>query len=70
MSDIFDLFHRQLDVRVREVMDERMAALAEGGAADYPDYRHRVGYLEALRDVMEICRQLELERYGKLRPGD
>ena len=31
------------------------AQLAGGEATDYPDYKYRVGYIRALRDIADDC---------------
>ena len=46
-----------------------MVSLAQGSAADYAGYKHQIGYLQALSDVLEKCKEIERDRYGR-RPGD
>ena len=72
MSDsasIVDPFHRDIHAAVAQDIENRMISLAEGSAPDYGAYRYQTGYIQALNAVLEKCRELELERYGK-RPGE
>ena len=64
MPDIQDPFHRALFRVLEGKMDERMALVASGNAANYEDYRQQVGYLQALNDVLGFCEDIEKERYG------
>jgi hypothetical protein len=52
-------FHKLLRNRIGEEILSRTSYLAEGSAIDFPDYRYRVGYLQALRDVVEMCSDIE-----------
>ena len=48
-----DRYHRdQLVARIKDERMARTAQLGEGLASDYQDYRERIGYLNALRDVL------------------
>ena len=64
LSSIIDPFHRSLHIVIAEKIDTRMRLLADGKAQDYADYKHQTGYLEALNSVLDICFELENERYG------
>jgi hypothetical protein len=64
LSSIIDPFHRSLHIVVAEKIDTRMRLLAAGKSLDFADYKQQVGYLEALNDVLDICQELEHERYG------
>ena len=64
LSSIIDPFHRVLHIRIAEGIDTKMKMLAAGKAQDFADYKHQTGYLEALNDVLDICVELEQDRYG------
>ena len=65
---IIDSFHKALFDVLAQDIDARMVKLAEGSAGDFAAYRYQVGYINALNDVLGVCRQIELDRYGS-RPG-
>ncbi len=48
-------FHEDLKERVKELAATQMRYLNDGAAADFSDYKHRVGYLKALGDVLRIA---------------
>lgn len=64
IHEIQDPFHRALYRLISEKIDERMAQMAAGNAADYEEYRQQVGYLQAFADVLGFCDEIEKERYG------
>ena len=64
LSSIIDPFHRSLHIVIAEKIDTRMRLLAAGKSQDFADYKHQTGYLEALNDVLDICVELEQDRYG------
>ena len=43
---------------------DRVSALAKGSAGNYEAYREQVGYISALNDVLDKCREIELNIYG------
>jgi hypothetical protein len=57
-------FQLALEKRLADLAQERTQYLADGSAQDYPDYRHRVGYLRALTDVHAICEDIAKEDAG------
>lgn len=48
-------FHSLLELRVKEVIVDRSAALTAGAAGSYDSYKFLVGYLEGLRDALKIA---------------
>lgn len=62
--NIADRFHRAIDKVVQEKFRERMDRLSTGSAADYPDYKEQVGYLQAMRDFTQWCAEIEMDLYG------
>jgi hypothetical protein len=67
--NIVDPFYRNLWKWISEEIDKRMVHLSGGGAQDYCQYHGQVGYILALNDVLEKCRQIEQDRYGT-RPSE
>ena len=67
-QQIIDPFHRALYEEVAPKIDERMVQLAGGSVKTYEQYQREVGYIGALNDVLNICKEIETARYGK-RPG-
>ena len=65
MSDINDPFHRALHRVLTEKRDDRMSLIASGHCLSYDEYRHEVGYLQALNDVLGYCEEIEKARYGE-----
>ena len=66
---IIDQFHRAIHREIAKAVDDRTTALARGAAGDYPSYQRQVGFLEAMGEVLRLCKEIETEMYGK-RPGD
>jgi hypothetical protein len=54
-------FRSALMERGTKEFNERMLALAHGNAADYPDYRERVGYVRALLDVQQWMKDISTQ---------
>jgi hypothetical protein len=46
---------------IREKQGEMTKPLLLGQAVDYPDYRHRAGYLKGLSDVVAWMEKITLE---------
>lgn len=71
--DLIDPFHRTLYAKLIEQLERRTAELATGSAATIlgdtqtvaEKYAAQVGYIKALHDVLEVCEELERERYGQ-----
>jgi hypothetical protein len=66
---IIDPFHLSLWRWASEQIDDRLILLGGGGAQTWEQYHGHVGYIQALNDVLEKCRQIEQERYGT-RPSE
>lgn len=57
-------FCEQLASRVMQRWVERSASLAMGAAQDFADYRYAVGYLQGLKDAIEIADDIRKEQEG------
>ena len=76
-ASIVDPFHRSVHDLLSSEIDKRMVALASGAAvrtesdqvSTAEKYAAQCAYLQALNDIVEVCKELELERYGP-RPGE
>lgn len=56
----------RLAKKIKELDDGKLDGLRAGGAQDFPDYRERVGYLRALKDVTDNMTEIESDlRQGK-----
>lgn len=70
--DLIDPFHRSLHARLTEEINKRVTALAQGSAAKTLDsgstvaenYAAQTSYIQALVSVLDVCEELEQERYG------
>lgn len=51
-------FHRLLEVKLKEVLDERRIDLADGAATDFSGYKFHVGYVQAIKDVLAMCDEI------------
>lgn len=68
-------FHRDLRRRLEEDLDGRIEDLAKGGAAvagsEYDKvtvgerYAAKVAYISALRAVLRLCEEMDLESYSR-----
>ncbi len=77
MPNISDPFFRQLYAKIAEELDNRVNALARGGALVLGEntgldvntialkYQSQVSYIEALQAVIELGVEIDHERYGK-----
>ena len=71
--ELMDPFHRALREKLLGVISDRTEALASGGAAQgAPDtptvaekYAALVSYIAALRGDLDLCDELDRERYGQ-----
>lgn len=52
------VFMRRLLDRITEEAQTRVGYLATGCASDFADYRNRCGYIQALDNVREWCREI------------
>lgn len=73
---LIDPFHRSLHERLTTMLQDRVSRLAQGSASQMigsqssvaENYAGQVGYIQALRDVLDVCDDLERERYGDRKP--
>ncbi len=52
---------RRLTERIEAKQKEMLRPLINGSAADFPDYKKRAGYLEALGHVLEWIEAIDAE---------
>ena len=64
MDSMSTWFARKLDAELTKVAEERINWLSSGAAQDYPQYRERVGYLQAIGDVRKIADEVA-SSFGK-----
>lgn len=72
-SNLQDPFHRELHAKLQEHLEARVNRLVSGGAAqtesDFAStaekYAAQVSYIQALREVIQICDDLEQDRFGR-----
>jgi len=57
-------FHSLLAARLGEVIVNRSEQLTSGSAKDYSQYLAQVEYLNALRDVLKICDEVNADEFG------
>lgn len=68
-NNIVDPFYRELHYRMSAQLDQRIEQLAAGHAkgdavsGTAEKYAGQVSYIKALRDVLEICGEIEKARY-------
>lgn len=76
--ELMDPFHRALRERLLTVLNNRTEALASGAAAQGAEsmstvaekYAALVSYIAAIRSVLDLCEDLERDRYGTQRNED
>lgn len=56
------LFERLLREKIALMVDMRVQTMTEIGLASYDDYKHSLGYLEALRAVLAACEAIQEEQ--------
>ena len=61
-------FHLLLEKKIDEAIQNRTVSLASGAAADYPHYKENVGYINGLRDALNLCDEVEQDM-GNERSG-
>lgn len=61
---IRDAFHASLLRKIEEQISFRRDQICSGAAASFEDYRNRVGYLQAMNDIIEICKDVESRLYN------
>lgn len=73
---LIDPFHRALHEKLAILLQDRITRLAQGSASQMmgsqssvaENYAAQVSYVQALKDVLDICEDLERERYGEKKP--
>ncbi|HZS57518.1 MAG TPA: hypothetical protein VFA65_24170 [Bryobacteraceae bacterium] len=60
---IRDGFHAALRRELDEKTEPLKRLLCSGIALSFDDYKNRVGYLQAITDVIAICEQVESKLY-------
>lgn len=63
--NIIDPFHRALYAVIAEKLQLRREQLEVGTPGDFAAYKHEVGYIAALRDVLSWAEDVERDRYGR-----
>jgi hypothetical protein len=63
---IIDPFHRMLRDEMRVAVGDRVEALADGSAGSFDDYRYQCGYLQAIKDVLDKCLEIERRTHGEM----
>lgn len=53
-----NLFERLLREKIALMMDMRVEAMTQTGLASFDEYRHHLGYIEALRRVLDACEEV------------
>lgn len=59
-----DAFHAALRRRVESVIAEHADVVTSGVPASMDEYRRHVGYICAMRDVLELCNEIEQRMYA------
>lgn len=54
-------FHSLLRSKIEKRLEERIFNLVGGGAGSKSEYREQVGYIEALKDTLKDCEDVERE---------
>ena len=54
----------ELEKEFVSMLEKHAAELVTGRANDWPDYRYRVGYMKALRDALEVARDVQARVLG------
>ncbi len=53
-----------LAAKLAEVIVDRSQELTYGQIKNYEEYKYSVGYLNALRDVLKICDEVNENEFG------
>jgi hypothetical protein len=56
-----DRFERLLRERINGLLEIRVQTLTMTGVDNFPEYRHNLGYIEALRHILDVCEDLRTE---------
>lgn len=71
-ANLLDRFHRQLHAVLSDEIANRVSKLAQGSASLVQQdtatvaekYSAQISYIKALNDVLDKCRELEIDMYG------
>jgi hypothetical protein len=55
------LFEKLLREKIEIMMEMRIQSICVTGATDFPDYKHNLGYLEALRNLLDALDEVRDE---------
>ncbi len=64
MNSLDTRFHQLLKRRIEEEAATRAQYIATGAAPDYANYRERVGFVNGLSYVLELCEDIEAKLKG------
>ncbi len=53
------LFERLLKEKLQLMMDMRVEAMTQTGLASYDEYKHSLGYIEAIRQVLQAVDEVQ-----------
>ena len=63
-SGIIDPFHKAVHRVIYDEIQNRVEGVATGQVNNFEDYKEKVGYIRALSDVIERCKEIEVGMYG------
>lgn len=74
---IIDPFFKLLNGQLTEKIAQRMTSLASGSAVRTENdqvttaekYAAQTSYIQALNDVLDLCHEIEVDKYGR-KPGE
>lgn len=66
MDAMSNFLGRQLTEMIATRREEYLRPLLNGQASDYPDYKHRTGYLKALHEVEQMIESIRVEEDTRL----
>lgn len=59
-----DAFHAALQRDVTDAIERASEHLADGMANSFEDYKRRIGYIQGLKDALEIAEGIHKKLYG------
>lgn len=63
-SQMMDPFHRDLHKAIQEKVEVVEGYILDGHCHQETEYAAKTSYLRALREVLELCEDMEKARYG------
>lgn len=60
-----DLFERLLREKIALMIDMRVEAVTLTGATSFEEYKQQLGYLDALRHILEACDEINNDMRNK-----